>query len=681
LPAHAALYGGDSLQEGASSAGITGENLCVEISASLAERRSEALGPRRVIRADRPDIVFTVSESNLSGAGPKESDNADRSPASKSSAPREHTVLGNISDPEGAASCGAPNLPNFEAVAEVKGPSAPTRSGVRSYVTTTITDSTPWDNNADLSPYGTSLPPKTSIAAEAPVNSNAGEASVPDPLAGKPESSPDQGDPAPRLEAAPVTLHPLRIPKNITASIDLNQPWLRPDIKPDSRPENPSSVEPPESDAPHRPPYALPPDLADALPREIRPGTARHLLEKLAERERRQEFYESLLEAREAVQDAAAADESTLSELYRDITIETASERLEEAEHALTLQSEQITAGKSTLPEGEKIRFSQIYRNAAEKARLARQFTKDLEHRNKTAEENAKIAGNNPMLNFLLSPSKGENPLALSKELAELLGRKPAPTSHDGLTQRLILLNGLPPEPKKAAQKKLKLSERLRFSIPKSGTVELPLLHNGYLLGGGDTGLDCSSFISAALPADIRKGRFTTWDFRTMWSYRRTGVPPKIPKYEPQRLELVLATAEAFEALDVYRGEEPGMGDLLIHRLPWEATGHAFVVREYHRDTKIASVIEAAQSAGTIREREFPLSLDPLTPPGTYTKKLRAIRPGLMVLRLKPVRQQACRFRKPQDALRAPAGLPQAGDGASEPLKSQETPPLKGGGW
>jgi hypothetical protein len=351
------------------------------------------------------------------------------------------------------------------------------------------------------------------------------------------------------------------------------------------------------------------------------------------------------LQAQSAIRDAAASDSATLAAPYEGIPLPELATRMQQARDHLTTLGDEISESASSLPEGEKIRFAQTYQNAAEKARLAKEYADELERRKTAALERAKLTGNNPLLEFLLKPAKDTNPLARSAELAELFGKNPSPTSHDGLTQRLILLEGLGEVERKEAQKKLKLSEPLQLSLKDGKSVKIPLLHNGYLLGGGSSGLDCSSFVSAALPTDIRKGRFTTWDFRTMWVYRRTGVPPKAPKYDTDRMGLVLSTSKAFDALDLYRGEEPGVGDLLVHRLPWEATGHVFVVREYHRDSMIASVIEASQSAGTVREREFPLSLDPTVRSPAEVHESRLVRPGLMVLRLRPTDQKVCSLR------------------------------------
>jgi hypothetical protein len=347
--------------------------------------------------------------------------------------------------------------------------------------------------------------------------------------------------------------------------------------------------------------------------------------------------------------------------------------RFARARDSLAEQSTQVGAGESRLSYGEQIRFSRQLQSASERAEIARQFSRTLQDRIAREKERAPLAGENPVMNFLLLPDKTRNPLSQSSDLELLFGKSrdaAAATTADGLAQRLVLLQGLDSSARKRALEQLQLSEPISFTLPSGQSVEIPLLHNGYILGGGKTGLDCSSFVSAALPADIRKGTFTTWDFRTMWAYRRTGVPPRDPRYEAKRLSQVLEVSKAFDALDLYRGDEPAVGDLLVHRLPWETTGHVFVVREWHRDTKVASVIEASQSAGTIREREFPLSLD-----DPNRGEFRLIRPGLMLMRIRPVQQRVCTFRRASD--RAPASI--GSEGADSAPQARPSAPFRGG--
>ena len=396
------------------------------------------------------------------------------------------------------------------------------------------------------------------------------------------------------------------------------------------------------------------------------PNALRPQLDAISEGDRRQDFYQSLLQSQNAVRDAARNDAEVLSETWKNANLDELQARLKRAQEALRETGQQIENGTSLLPEGERIRFSRTYQNAADKAQAASELTQSLAERKRAEENRAALAGENPILNFLLQADKSANPLARSAEIENLLGRNSmssAATSQDGLNQRLIMLGGLDPQKRREVAKGLKLSEPLNITLQDGSKVDIPLLHNGYILGGGRTGLDCSSFVSAALPPDIRKGRFTTWDFRTMWVYRRSGTPPKDPKYEPKRLSLVLDSSKAFDALDLYRGDEPEVGDLLVHRLPWENTGHVFVVRNWHRNSKIASVIEAAQSAGTIREREFPLSLDPQN-----SKRERLIRPGLMLLRIRPVKQKVCNYRRSDELLREPAEVRSPADSAAPTL-------------
>ena len=105
--------------------------------------------------------------------------------------------------------------------------------------------------------------------------------------------------------------------------------------------------------------------------------------------------------------------------------------------------------------------------------------------------------------------------------------------------------------------------------------------------------------VSSALPADVRKGRFTTLDFHAMWVYRRYGTLPKPPIYTKERSELVTETAMAFSALNLYQGDAPGPGDLIVFRSPLEEIGHVFVVRNYDGRTRVVRVIEAAARTGS----------------------------------------------------------------------------------
>jgi len=431
----------------------------------------------------------------------------------------------------------------------------------------------------------------------------------------------------------------------------------------------------PDEEEPSEPTQSTPPggtSLGGATSGSIPSDLLPHL-ERLSANDRRSEFYGSLIERRNELRESALADTQVLQGNWQEAPLDEMESRFTRARDSLSEQSAQVSLGKSRLSSGEQLRFSRQLQSASERAEIARQFTRTLQDRITRENERASLAGKNPVMNFLLVPDKTRNPLSRSSDLELLFGKSrdaAAATTADGLAQRLVMLQGLDSSARQRALEQLQLSEPISFTLPSGQSVDIPLLHNGYILGGGKTGLDCSSFVSDALPADIRKGTFTTWDFRTMWAYRRTGVPPRDPRYEEKRLSQVLEVSKAFDALDLYRGDEPAVGDLLVHRLPWETTGHVFVVREWHRDTKIASVIEASQSAGTIREREFPLSLD-----DPSRGKLRLIRPGLMLMRIRPVQQRVCTFRRASD--RAPASV--GAETATAAAAARPGTPYRGG--
>lgn len=218
-----------------------------------------------------------------------------------------------------------------------------------------------------------------------------------------------------------------------------------------------------------------------------------------------------------------------------------------------------------------------------------------------------------------------------------------AATSSEGLANRLALFNGLPEGERKA------VAQNLGFLyVPNVGSAEqelalkrLYLLHNGYRLGGARaTDFDCSSFATQILPADVRKGRLTTMDLRSIWVYLRYGHLPSDVKIPLPRRTTLIRSADGFAALDLYSGDRPAPGDFLVYRIPWEPIGHVFLVKDYSPETGTAQVMEAAQSAGTIRERPFRLTHD------AYDREPRRLRPGLMILRVKPTSNRACKYRE-----------------------------------
>lgn len=222
-------------------------------------------------------------------------------------------------------------------------------------------------------------------------------------------------------------------------------------------------------------------------------------------------------------------------------------------------------------------------------------------------------------------PSKGEPKLA---------------SPQDALVNRVLMLSGLPEKQKREAMKKLRLVEPVKFRLPGGKSAQVPIVHNGYIWGGGKTGVDCSSFVSSLVSPQLNESRFTTFDFAAMWEYLSLGRIPKPPyRFKKEREKEVRAAAEGFLPVNLYNGENLAVGDILVFRLPWVAVGHIFIVSSYDSRAMVAKVVEAAQSAGTVRERDFPLSLEPTS------AKNRWVRPGLMGLRLKQSDNAVCKFK------------------------------------
>jgi hypothetical protein len=228
---------------------------------------------------------------------------------------------------------------------------------------------------------------------------------------------------------------------------------------------------------------------------------------------------------------------------------------------------------------------------------------------------------------------------AVNTPLMDLFDQQAAlsnPISTDALADRNIMLAGLSPAERANVAKSLKLVELVHLTLPDGRKTTLPLLHNGYILGNAKTGLDCSSLVSAALSPVMRQNNFTTLDFRMMWLLRKFGIFPKPPTYDTKREKEVRRASQAFDPIDIDKGESLAKGDLLIYRTSFEAAGHVVLVQNYDPKTMRVGILESAQSAGSVRERDFYLEAFP----GTHVPKA-----GFMALRLKPTDNKGCRFR------------------------------------
>jgi hypothetical protein len=226
-------------------------------------------------------------------------------------------------------------------------------------------------------------------------------------------------------------------------------------------------------------------------------------------------------------------------------------------------------------------------------------------------------------------------------ELGDLFGKKAGlqnPTSEDALAQRMALLNGLSDQKRAAALAELQLAEKRKLKLKNGKEKTIDILHNGYIFGGGATSLDCSSFIGSLLPTEARKGRFTTWDLFSMYIYLRVKELPDPPKWEKKKSQWVKDMAKSFMPVNIYKHDKLMPGDLLVFRVFGINWGHVFLVKHFNPKTVDVTVIEAAQSAGTVRERVFPLSVDP------YDAPVRYYRPGMFGLRLKSSQNTACRY-------------------------------------
>jgi hypothetical protein len=226
--------------------------------------------------------------------------------------------------------------------------------------------------------------------------------------------------------------------------------------------------------------------------------------------------------------------------------------------------------------------------------------------------------------------------------------------TQDALVDRVIFYSGLPEEERKRLAARLKLAAESVFTGKDGRRRKLLLLHGGSM-SVGQSGIECSKFVSHALPADLRRGSFTTLDFRLIYELRKLGKFPRPPEIPAERERLLREVSRTFVPVDIYEGERLQVGDLLVFRLPWLTIGHVFVVRDYNPVTMRVEALEAIQGSGIVREREFPMSLSPMNAPRRY------VRPGFLALRLKDDgagRSDGCKLLREKKRAPASAKIP-----------------------
>jgi len=346
----------------------------------------------------------------------------------------------------------------------------------------------------------------------------------------------------------------------------------------------------------------------------------------------RLELVDAALQRKEAIQQAIHSDDNTLNRYYDSMQPQQIQQALARAEKGVEHDLSALSAARDPASSGDYGRFALAYQNALDKIKISKQALQDEMQNPATLQ--AASAG-----------LTSKNGLAQTPSLAQVFSNYDPETNQmrpispqDEMINRIVMLNGLTPSQRREALSELKLAEPLKLK-ESDGTQTVIVPHNGYVFGAGKTGADCSSFVNSLLPGGLQLTRFTTLDFAAMWYLLVDGKIPKPPTMKPGRQKIVSQAAKAFIPVNLYKDQPLAIGDLLIFRLPWLPIGHVFIVRDYNAKTKVARVIDASQTAGTIIERDFALSAYPLDAPKRYTKA------GLMGLRLKSNSNEVCSYR------------------------------------
>ncbi|OFZ18031.1 MAG: hypothetical protein A2X94_04595 [Bdellovibrionales bacterium GWB1_55_8] len=313
------------------------------------------------------------------------------------------------------------------------------------------------------------------------------------------------------------------------------------------------------------------------------------------------------------------SDRGALEKEYNNISYNELNSRLKRAEGELS----NLTRFLDESPPGEispadHAFFRNNFANAADKARLAQEL--------------------------LQQDAKDPEKKYTREEVRELLDE--AKQNQSSLLDRLLLLNGLPEQERQSLLDRLSLAEQVKIVLPDGRKRTIPLLHNGYLTSTGRSDLDCPTFVAATLSPKFRKANLTTLDLRGIWGLSRTGHLPLGVKWAKGREEVLRKVSAGFQAVDLYLGEQPAPGDLLVHRVLSETTGRVAIVRGYDPEKQVAKVAEPSADGSRLLEYDFPLSND------KEDSSFRRLRPGLANLRLLADQNSACSYESSKKASR-----------------------------
>lgn len=370
-----------------------------------------------------------------------------------------------------------------------------------------------------------------------------------------------------------------------------------------------------------------------------------------------------------AMREAAVQDSTAAATPYQSMTIPQIAERIDTAVQSLSPVVETLreaaadprvtrqiarvapqAGGQSqaqTVPQrldaSDIARFANLYQNALDKAEAAQGALKIQLNDVKVADAQRAVTflPSTPGALLGMPPAlTAINPLARTPELANLFPFPDDPktppsrvaSSNDGLVDRIVMFNGLPESERAKILPNLQFVERAQFKTRSGKTAAIPILHNGYIFGK----MDCSSFVSQVLFGDARSTRLTTMDFKGIWFLLLNGRLPLPPEWEADRAKVIRELSKGFAPVSLDRGEQLLPGDLLVFRHPKVAWGHVFLVRSYDPGRHLARVMEASQSAGTLRERDF------YTVFGVKGEDTLYYIPGLFGLRLKGSQNNVC---------------------------------------
>ncbi len=237
----------------------------------------------------------------------------------------------------------------------------------------------------------------------------------------------------------------------------------------------------------------------------------------------------------------------------------------------------------------------------------------------------------------LLSQPKNDAERKVAEEFKTLMEGAPnkADPNSNSLSQRMLLLNGLPPADQARLTQALRQKQVLDVSGGK-GTSKVAIPGNETLRGQGSA--SCTDLLSRVVSTQLRKTDLNSLDLWGVGVMLRTGTLPIPPIWKNENAEKLQRLATYFQRIYLQKGESLLPGDIVVYRLEMFPNGQIYVIEKFDPKDFTARVWQF-QKTDNPKSASTKIFLS-VNHPETHEPYLR---PGVLFLRIRDLTQENCK--------------------------------------